>query len=95
MKNEILEAEKLQLAAKNSEIKLKLDLKELQASNEVPPLQPIKEEYAATIRMPNVPTSKRKAPCNDQEPAPKLIKNERYSWKVISFKIQERQSLCM
>ena len=84
LKNEILAAEKLQF-------KLKLDLKELQASNQVPPLQPIKEENIETIRMPNIPSSKRKASCNGQEPASKLSKNERYSVEKINFKIQERQ----
>ena len=67
------------------EISLKLDLKNLQSPlvgdspTDIPPLIPIKEEnIETTIRMPNIPNSKRKASCNDNEPTSKQLKSERY-----------------
>ena len=56
----------------------KLDLKNLQSPTDIPPLNPIKEENIETIRMPNIPNSKRKASCNDYGPAPKQLKSARY-----------------
>ena len=79
MKNKILEAEKEQLVGQVKEISLKLDLKNLQSPTDIPPLIPIKEEnIETTIRMPNIPNSKRKASCNEIEPASKQLKSERY-----------------
>ena len=94
LKTKIVEAEKEQLASQVKEINLKLDLKNLQYENlvkknrssceipplEFPPLHPIKKENIENnqISMPNIPTSKRKASCSEQDPAPKLMKHERY-----------------
>ena len=89
LKTKIHEAEKEQLASQVKEINLKLDLKNLQYENlekknrsscEIPALHPIKKENIENnqISMPNIPTSKRKASCSEQDPAPKLMKHERY-----------------
>ena len=78
LKNKILEAEKEKLVCQVKEISLKLDLKNLQSPTDIPPLNPIKEENIETIRMPNIPNSKRKASCSEQDPDSKLVKNERY-----------------
>ena len=78
MKNKILEAEKEKLVGQVKEISLKLDLKNLQSPTDIPPLKPIKEENTeTTIRMPNIPDSKRKATCKDNGPASKQPKSER------------------
>ena len=83
LKNEILEAEKEKLVGQVKEFKLKLDLKNLQYTNfekksqnssDIPSLQPVKQENIQTIRMPNVPTSKRKGSFAQNEPTPKIIK---------------------
>ena len=79
MKNKILEAEKEKLVGQVKEISLKLDLKNLQSPTDIPPLIPIKEEnIETTIRMPKIPNSKRKASCNEIEPASKHLKSERF-----------------
>ena len=78
LKNKINEAEKEKLTAHVKEISLKLDLKNLQSPTDIPPLNPMKEENIETIRMPNIPNSKRKASCNDNGPAPKQLKSARY-----------------
>ena len=83
LKNKILEAEKEKLVGQVKEISLKLDLKNLQSPTDIPPLIPIKEENIETIRMPNIPNSKRKASYNDDGPASKQIKSERY--RLIRF----------
>ena len=78
LKNKINEAEKEKLTAHVKEISLKLDLKNLQSPTDIPPLKPIKEENTeTTIRMPNIPDSKRKATCKDNGPASKQPKSER------------------
>ena len=83
LKNKINEAEKEKLTAHVKEISLKLDLKNLQSPTDIPPLNPVKEENIETIRMPNIPNSKRKASCNDDGPAPKQLKSTRY--KLLRF----------
>lgn len=87
LKNKINEAEKEKLTAHAKEMSLKLDLKNLQSPTDIPPLNgnlnPIKEENTETIRMPNIPNSKRKASCNDNGPASKQLKSARY--KLVRF----------
>ena len=88
LKSKILEAEKEQLTSQVKEINLKLELKSLQCSNlenknqsscEIPPMHRFKEQNIETneISMPNIPSSKRKASCSEQDRASKLMKKKR------------------